>query len=849
MKHLFLSVSATALLCATGPVLAAEAPASSDVSEVIVTGSRATAGVRAEDSPAPVQVVGAQAIARNGYTDLSTALSTLVPSLNVSTGQQDSGTLKVQAALRGLSPNDTLVLVNGKRRHISADLTITRANSGTGSASVDLSFIPVGAIDHVEVLTDGAAAQYGSDAIAGVVNIILKTNNDSGSVSGTVGEFGSGQGQNGQWSVNKGFSLGDRGFVNVTLEEHYHGFSDQGTYDDRYQNTDGTTKAGIAPIIAANIQNYKLYPNINPGGESDPRYNLYNGFFNAAYDLGGGVEAYAFGNYGYEISGHQGNVRAGNAISGVLAGTTTPYYPLPDGFILQETFDETDASITGGLRGKAADWSWDLATTYGRNDDQVHTINSANSNLYKQLQSLSATPIMPQRNFYDGAFIGGEWNTTLDVDRGFKVGLASPLNVALGLEYRRDTFEIDQGEFASYYLGGSSGFAGFQPLDAGHHARTNFSQYIDLAVDPITNLHIDLAGRHENYSDFGDATVGKFTARYDFGPMFAVRGTISNGFRAPTLEEEYYSGTNVSPTSESSSLPADGAAAKAAGFLPLKPEKSTNYSVGVVAHPMEGLQITADLYQIKITDRILETGSILGYRSGFGTNGVVSQAVLDALTTQGVVFQPGVTSAGISTFTNAADTTTTGFELTANYTSDFDRFGRVDWSLGFNYNENKVNKVNPLPAAVTNATFGQTLLLNLPAVTGLLDETPREKVILGALWTEGKWAVNFRPTIYGPTFQYVSLDGTGTGAGATKEYIGTTAIFDLDIAYSLTKALRFNIGANNLFNTFPPRVPNVPNPAGGVEPPDGDVVYNVPYIFAPWGYNGGYYYVKATYSF
>ena len=320
--------------------------------------------------------------------------------------------------------------------------------------------------------------------------------------------------------------------------------------------------------------------------DGTPSYNVYNAEFNAAYKLTDNVELYGFGTFGYRTAKHAGNYRSPNEIVGTTS-TGTTYYPLADGFSPEQEINETDYSITGGLRGQVSGWHYDLGTTYGDDDNKLYVVNSANAQLFPVLAAQSATPITAQRNFYNGDFDGTQWATTLDIDKSFPIGLASPLNVAFGGEYRRETFTIGAGEPASYFGGGSQSYDGLTPLDEGEHARTNYAGYIDFAVDPITNLHVDLAGRLEHYSDFGDAQVGKFTARYDFSPMFAVRGTASTGFRAPTLAEEYYSGTNVSPTFADVQLPPNSAAAQLAGFQPLKPEKSINYSVGFVAHPIE----------------------------------------------------------------------------------------------------------------------------------------------------------------------------------------------------------------------------------------------------------------------
>jgi iron complex outermembrane receptor protein len=848
MKNKFANTSTLALITCLGTLCIdqgsqawAQDQSSASVSEVIVTGTRQT-GVKAADSAAPIEVVGSTALKQTGYNDLADALAASVPSLNVEQNGGDAAALVVQAALRGLNPNDTLVLVDGKRRNTTADLAVDGGSAYSGSAAVDLSFIPVAAIDHVEVLTDGAAAQYGSDAIAGVVNIILKKSASGGSVSATGGQYYEGDGDTGAWSINKGFSLGDKGFANVTVEERYHDFSEQGFGDRRYTNADGSLASGNDAATVAGVQNAPGYPDENKLN-GDPAYNVYNVFYNAGYDLGDGVQAYAFGSYGNRIASHYENYRPPEKVEGTTS-TGETVLPFPDGFEPREQIKEQEFSFTEGVKGKVFGWNWDLSTVYGEDNDQVYTINSGNDSLFPVLQALSSTPITAQTNFYDGAYISTELTNTLDLDRSFAVGLASPLNVAFGFEQRRDTYEIAEGEPSSYYGSGAQSFIGYTPNDQGTHSRTNYAVYGDLAADPIAHWSVDLAGRYENYSDFGGATVGKITSRYDFTSNFAVRGTLSTGFRAPTLAEEYYSGTNVSPDSADVQLPPNSSASSQAGFGKLKPETSHNYSVGIVYHPIPRIQITADAYDIIIHNRILVSGFLFGEEEGYGSNGVVSQGVLNAISARGVTLDSGLSYAGISIFSNAANTRTDGAELTATYSSDFDQFGHVDWSLGFNYNQNAVTKLFPLPSAVTNADFGQTSFLDKAALSALTNSTPQEKAVLQAYWTLGQWSVNLRETIYGPSSEWVSYDGSGTGAGAFDEQIGVTGITDLDIGYKITKSLKLDIGANNLFNTYPPLTSTV-----GGRPTDGGYVFNVPYAFAPWGNNGGYYYGRVTYTF
>jgi iron complex outermembrane receptor protein len=834
--HLFGGVSLLAVLMSASGAYAAEAAAPA-VSEVIVTGTRVT-GVKAEDSAAPVQVVGSLALKRVGQPDLISALSQNLPSFNAEGYGADTAALTLSAALRGLNPNDTLVLVNGKRRHPSANLHVD-PSSFQGAATADLSMIPVGMIEHVEVLTDGAAAQYGSDAIAGVVNIILKGANHGGTISATAGQYYQGDGDTVGWTVNKGFELGEKGFLDVTLEQRYHGFSRQGGADRRVFNQNGTLRSGISPIDVAGLPGAEGSPNVN-NIYGDTQSNTYSSFYNAGYEVSDSVTVYSFGSYGHRKGSAFENFRLPSRVTRTVGATTT--VPFPHGFSPREQIEEDDYALTGGIRGKAGDWNWDLSTTYGRDRDDISTINSANASLFADT---GQTP----RNFFDGTFTASEWTTNFDVSRDFDVGMSSPLNVALGAENRESKFSIAQGDPLSIYKEGGQSYPGFQPTDAGEHKRTSYAGYVDLALTPVAGFKIDLAGRYEHFSDFGDTTVGKLTLRYDFNPGFALRGTISNGFRAPTLQEEFYSATNVAPTFAVVQLPANSAAAHLAGFQSLKPEKSTNFSIGFVAHPVDRMQITLDAYHIEIRDRIVATGTLLGLNNGV----VVSPGVLAAIAAHGNVLDPQVTYVGISVFTNGAKTKTDGVEFTGNYASDFADMGHVDWTVGVNYNKTKLDSQNPLPAQVANPAIGQTVLLGPNAVDTLTTAPPKYKVVLAALWTKDKWSVNLRETVFGETTERYSLDGTGNFAregvdGATAK-IPVSWITDLEVDYALREDLKLAVGANNLFNHHPPGIPLVPNGAGGVRPADGNNVYGEPLQFSPFGINGGYYYGRITYNF
>ncbi|WCT76964.1 TonB-dependent receptor plug domain-containing protein [Novosphingobium humi] len=840
MKKLLFTTTALALF-APMAAQAAEADQAEPSSEIIVTGTRQT-GMKAADSAAPIQLIGTQAFQSVGQQDLTQVLAQTLPSLNFQGFGGDTANLTLSAALRGINPNDTLVLINGKRRHTTANLAVLGGSPYSGSATTDLSFVPTNAIGRIEVLQDGAAAQYGSDAIAGVVNIMLKSADHGGSFTATGGSNYENGGKTAATALNLGFKLGEKGFVNVTGEYKFHDYTSHGNYDRRYFYPDGTLKPGQSAVIVNGLKGFAGYPNVN-NINGDARYSIYNLSFNAGYDVGSDAQVYAFGTYGNRNAKAFENYRAPNRVSGTTS-TGTTVYPLPNGFQPQENIREEDFSLTAGIKGKAAQWNYDLSLTYGKDAVALYTINSANPTLFSMAQSASPTALTGlQRNFYDGQLSNSEWVGNIDISRDFDLGMAKPLTLAFGGEYRQGNYSITSGEYGSYAFGGAQSYPGFAPTDAGSYGRNSYAGYIDVAADPIAGLHVDVAGRYEHYSDFGSAWSGKFNARYDFSPAFAIRGTVSNGFRAPTLAESYYSSVNVGPGSTFGQLPPNSAAAQLLGFSKLKAEKSTNFSFGFVAHPLPKLQITVDAYQIKIRDRIVASGDIYGFNSAYNANnGIVSQAVQNALISRGVSLADATSYSGINIFTNGADTRTRGVEATATYSSDFGDMGKVDWSLGANYNKTEITRISPLPTAVYNAGFGQTDLLSASAKDALTTATPRVKLIGNALWNIGQFSVNLRETMYGSTSQHT----VGAGDGLLYlQHIGTTFITDLNVGYKLTPKIRFDAGANNLFDKQAPttRLQN-----DGSRPISGNV-YNSPISFTPWGINGGYYYARVTVNF
>ena len=877
---LFVGASLAVIAATAAPSLAQQV-AQGETESVIVTGTRVT-GMTAADSAAPITVIGSDALSHVGQPNLIQALAQLTPSFTAEALGGDTAALTLSARLRGLSPNDTLVMVNGKRRHSTGNLHVL-GGQYQGAATADLDLIPVAAIDHVEVLTEGAAAQYGTDAIAGVVNLILKKNASGGVAYATAGQYQDQGGQTYDFSGNIGFPLGTKGFINVTGEKRYRGFSQRGAQDIRQIDANGNLRSLAYPAtndpdypnnnhiagdpesmlttVAANMEyqldsNILLYGNATYGERQAKAYENYRvpnrveaapgssspcsatnaqGYNTAqtasgapacAIGIGGGVAVLAG-------SGSVAGLRANNGtvISSGSSGTyTTPGELIfnTQGFNPQEGLKEDDYGYTLGIKGAVDGWNWDLSGTYGKDRDLIYTYNTANASLFVDTHT---TPT----NIYDGSFTASELDFSLGISKDFNVGWSQPLTLAFGFEARENTFGITQGDFASTYKEGGQSYPGFQASDAGFHSRKNYSSYLDVVFYPIKDLQVDVAGRFEHYTDFGDAQVGKITARYDITPMFAVRGTISTGFRAPTIQEEFYSATNVSPTSAIVQLPPNSPAAALLGVKPLQPEASTSYSFGIVTHPLDNLSITMDAYSISLRNRITGTGTLYG--SGGAIN---SPIVTTAILAHGNVLDPTVSQTGVALFVNGISTLTQGVDLTASYVSDLAKYGTINWTLAGNYTDTSISKMIPTPG-----TLAAGVSLFSPTTRTLLTHAnPKEKIGLSALWSIDDWTVNIRETLYGPTSADYSPSNTAFPGYYTSK-VPTTAITDLEIDYHYLESWTIAFGGNNLFNEYPPsRLVLSPTQLS-----DGSNVVGAPLGISPFGINGGFYYTRLTFNF
>jgi iron complex outermembrane receptor protein len=898
------------------PAPAAAAVAPGD--EIIVTGTRRTDRTVA-DSTVPIDVIGGEALTNTGLTETNKVLNQLVPSFNFPQPSIADGTDVLRpATLRGLSPDQTLVLVNGKRRHNSALLNIN-GTVGRGSAAVDLNMIPTLAIERLEVLRDGASSQYGSDAIAGVINIQLKKASRGGRAVASYGKYyttindvdnfrglqtdGTGQpildpadprifldntsgelkardGAQTTFAANFGLPVG-AGFINLT-----------GEYRDRNQ----TNRSG-----------YDLRPQYSkPGATFDPRELTFdrrsflfgdaktedfNLFANAGVPLGTtGLDFYMFGSYGRRdgLSAAnyrpQGNIATlgytGNRDFTAISPSTTPsaanFVPLtPNGFLPKIDTETKDWAATGGVKGKLSGWNVDASIGYGHNQVDFYTRDTVNTSF--------ATA---QRDFYSGQHAYGQFQANFDFEREFDVGFAKPLSLALGTEYRNENYKLSPGEYQSYAAGplfrapltttpancttqggvydpvlgvctfpgrvagaGAAGFAGL--ATATDESRNSGAIYAEVDADPVENLTVQVAGRFENFSDFGKTTNGKLAARYEFTPGYAVRGSISSGFRAPSLQQQFFTNSATQFLSgvavEISTVPVESPVAQALGAKPLKPEKSLNWSFGAALNPMRGLSLTADYYNIQIDDRIVLSENLTASRNLAGVPngsnpGIAIATILNA---------NGFNNIGAARFfINGIDTTTRGYDLIGSYRWRAGGMGNWNVTAAFNRTRTKIDKrLQPLSTTIPG-------LVLLGRVEGLrfTDAQPKSKIVLSADGEIGNFGLTARTTRYGKT---LALESTAplspnqtslTALGPDDQVLSAKWITDLELRYKLFDRVGLALGANNLFDVYPDRRPYGRRADPGSYPQN---FQYIPYSGAssPFGFNGRFLYGRVSVDF
>ena len=798
------------------PQEAAEEPRT----DIVVTGSRGLART-ITDSPTPIDVISAKELDATGKPGVLAALNTLVPSFNVPTRAGGGiSTVISTGGLRGLNPDQTLILVNGKRRH-KTSLINSVSSFYNGSVPADLDLIPTSAIDHIEVLRDGAAAQYGSDAIAGVINLILKSGTGGGAASFTAGQnYDRSDGENYLVQANWGTKLGESGFIDI------------------FANGKIQQASNRAVPIASTIN---LYPLVN--GQRDPREasidrmvtKNYGAFptrgFNVGYNVGydaGAVSLYSFGTYSQRNSELNFTYRAPN-------NTATLPEVYPNGFRPRLDIVEDDFEFAVGAKGQVAGWDWDISSTYGKNYAYRQGYETYNPTL---------GPTSPTE-LYVGALKSSEWVNSLDLTKGFDI--AGHLQVSGGLQHRHETYEITQGEPASYAAGsytyvrngvtirpapGGQAANGITPEDAGRMSRNNIAAYADVAWDPSPSTTVGLAGRFEHYDDAsGDTLIGKINVRQALTPWFSVRGAASTGFRAPALAQQIYASTSgqfrtiagVLNLLQIKTLPVGSAAAIALGSEPLTPEKSTNFSAGFVLTPVQNLSITVDGYHVKVKDRIAVTSTLTG------------TAVSNILIANGL-------SSDISAqyYTNAIDTRTRGVDVVASYRHTLGDL-KLSWNLGFNYNKTKITNIKANPSELASLGAGFVLFDRLSQMN-ITKNLPVTKLFLGNTATLGDFSLTTRATRFGSFNSLGNATATvgGVPVYGSDRHFGAKIITDAELTWQVTQPIAVSIGANNLFNVYP----DYDSASANANLGSGFYATSGAY-----GFTGGYYYGKVAVKF
>lgn len=767
----------------------------------ITVGSRAIGA--ASEKAVPVDVIPLEQIVSVPSTETSQIIQKIAPSFNFPRPTITDGTDTVRpATLRGLGPDQLLVMVNNKRRHASA---LVNANNsvGRGSSGVDLNAIPSSALENIEILRDGASAQYGSDAIAGVINLVLKSGKQPFSVTAKGGATTHGDGQTLDVSASGGWAVG-AGALFTAFE---------------YRNRDETNRAAPDPRdqIVAGDAGHNAVPQPNHHwGDSYSRDLMAFANFNLPLSAEGKHFLYAFGGFSNRHGSHGGFYRRA-----LQAQNIPSIYPL--GFLPLIEPRVTDQSLTGGVRGEVATWFYDASVGYGRNKFDFYVTNSLNTSL---------GPVNNQTRFYAGTLGDDLVTVNFDLSKAYEVGLAGPLNVAGGVEYRKEGYDISAGEPNSYIDGGKPDqfgnrapagaqvFPGFRPSNEIDASRNSKAIYADVEGDLLAKLRLGVAARYENFSDFGSTTNWKVTGRYSALPSLVFRAAASTGFRAPSLNQSYFSAVSTNflrdPATgqlapfEVGTYPVSSDIARALGATPLRPEESTNFSAGVVVQPLPNLEITADYFAIDIEDRIVFSGNFTGAR------------ILPLI-------QPfGATGARF--FTNAINTETRGYDLVVNYQRGFGGFGRIDASAAYSNNKTRIDGVISTPPILAGL---EQVLFDRIEQRRVECGQPKDNIRLMQQWTHGRLTTTLRESRYGEFCSFTLLP-------QDDQTYGATWVNDLEIAYKW-RNYSFGVGAENLFDAFPDKnFPGTPQGNFGI--------FTYP-SQSPFGMNGRYVYTRLGYTF
>ncbi|NIB43980.1 TonB-dependent receptor [Pseudomaricurvus alkylphenolicus] len=833
-----------------------EGEQSEEVIEEVVTIGTRTKGRTAEDLPVPVDVLNSEAMSNTGHTEVGRMLQSLAPSFNFSSSTISDGTDALRpATLRGLGPDQTLVLINGKRRH-QASLIHINTSVGRGTAGVDMNAIPASAIKRIEVLRDGAAAQYGSDAIAGVINIVLKDDNEAGHISTSYGEYSEGDGETINVDLSKGFELGDSGFVSATLN---------------YRDREGTNRAGLQGACAyggcsdtdgngfaevGDPREIDFDRTIFRIGDADSEQLAF--VLNAAIEAGQG-ELYGF--VTYSKRDNQSGAFYRNPSSGFSAALDDGDNVIPKGFLPLIDSEIDDLSVNAGYRTEFdSGMTLDLSYTYGRNEIDYTTSNSVNYSFVNFLnfgEGLSDEEIrssIPRSADAYGLELGLE---TFNLDITHSIG---DLGVAAGLEYRIDEYKVIPGEAYSYQdfdtdlenggvslfpqdaAGGIQAFNGIGPASTVDEDRDVTSAYVDFEYQFSDALLVSAAIRYDDYEDFGDTTNFKLAANWALSDSVRLRAAGSTGFRAPSMQQQYFNNIGTQFVSdpadpEGPQIPVqvgtfrnDSGLARELGIPQLKEEESVNLSLGVVFTPTDQLSITLDYYSIDIDDRIVISNRLDADDDPTGTLG-------DALAASG--------AGAAQFFLNGANTETRGFDLVATYQGIEIGDGLLDLTLAANKTETDVVDLFTSEGGDLS-NLEPEVVFSSQDVSIIEEWQPEDRVSLTGHYSLENWRATLSFNRFG---EYTVTDGG-------RQTHGAKTLTDLNVTYAFESGLSISVGGNNIFDEFPDKN-EIGNSRGGAleTAVGGEVIVNSPGIFtysrrsAPFGFNGAYWYGKISYDF
>ena len=809
---------------------------------VPVIGSRRAARSAAE-SPAPVDVIDSKTLTAQRSSDLDSRIARVVPSYNVDDQAiNDAATLVRPATLRGLPPDTALVLINGKRRHRASVITWLGGGIANGSQGPDIAAIPAIAIKRLEVLRDGASAQYGSDAIAGVLNFVLRDAPTGGEVNVEVGRHYEDDGAARSVTANLGLPVGEGGFSNLSLE-----LSGMDPTSRSIQRGDAQDL-----IDAGNTAVRTPAAQIWGTPEIDGNFKF---FGNAEVEISDSARAYAFGNVSRRTveggfyyrnptsrTGVFSNDDGQTALVADLSADGSGNCPVvairdhvpdasvlaevaanPDCFAFVERFpggftpqfggEVDDSSLAVGIRGSLRDdWTYDLSAVTGRHRTEFYMENTINP-------QLAARKLDIPTDYRPGAY--EEVDLVVNADVAGLVDmkmLAAPLSTAFGLEYRRESFAVFAGDPNSYFVDpnlarqgfgiGSNGFPGFQPRIAGKENRDSVAGYVDLEAGLTEDLLTAVAIRYENYSGFDDTLDGKLAARWQATDNVALRGSVGTGFRVPTIGQATVENVTTSfeggQLSDEATLSPTNPIAVQKGAKPLRPEESENFNLGAVVQ-LGDLDATIDAYRINLNGRIATT-----------SNQTLTPEDKESLLALGILDAQSYTA--IKFFTNDFDTTTRGIDVATTYTSDA-LGGQTTYYLSLGYLETEVTKFNPD-------------IISDHRVRLLEESLPKTRAVIEANHQRGALR------IMGRLRYYDSFYNEPTGDVAELAYTaGTKVLLDAELAYTLANNLTLSIGAENLLDEYPDE-----NPLAAIL---GDRYA----VKAPYGFNGGFYYARANWSF